>query len=278
MSVITLFGDESGTMPQKGNDEPFVCATVSVLGTFTSNDEPNNRPLWLIDALKKNDGIPYVTLVKPTSGYGNQLEAKVSKMDTMRRASNLAHGVTDATGYEVIELRNYVWIMCMSQAIVRTIGKPAFRSTIDAIRIVLDLKSFKKKGVELETFRKAVGKIPTRYREIIDELIPKIPARRAELLAARGNMKATEKDLELVFKDETTQNSADLLGLDAAHYLSKHTRNAILGRKPKNFLDMMKSNGYEDFVVDCTDKVVDTLNPISIASWRQNTGLPEPLK
>ena len=148
MSTLFIFGDESGTMPLKDSDKPFVTATISVLDQRPELIEGSNNNKKLVEILKHIKATPTAMVVKPYPGYSKAIKEKYNKLNTMARATRLLTGAnadyldqkTLTTG---LDSRNSIWCQAMFTAIGRAILNTVNTSAICTVRIILDQKTMR---------------------------------------------------------------------------------------------------------------------------------------
>ena len=142
MSELTIFGDESGTMPAEDGDPPFCAATLATVNEPPKLSQRSGHRRDVLQACVEWNSVPQVVGICPRPGYGERLRSKTSKMSTMARASRLmtgSHAYLPDQGYNP---RNLVWVRCMSLCLVRAVLRATDTQTIENVRVVLDRKTF----------------------------------------------------------------------------------------------------------------------------------------
>jgi len=113
---LTLYCDESGTMPKHDYDGPFVCAAVGVLGNLNWPKAVPGGLKWLANQLDLPNVFPSVAYVVPRDGYARRLAERHS---TSQRMALYTREITGANSAYLTEkgvpLGNYVWGHVMIQ-------------------------------------------------------------------------------------------------------------------------------------------------------------------
>ena len=139
MAVLYMYADESGTMPQRDTDTPFVTAIVSFFGDQSDLMHATGHRSEIISKLLSSNAIPFVAFVKPFPGYESCINLKLSKMNIMARVTRLlTRANTQYLDEHGIGLRNYIWIYTMQQAIGNIVRVAMRNHSIDALQILMD--------------------------------------------------------------------------------------------------------------------------------------------
>ena len=274
MATIHIFGDESGTMPIRDNDNPFVAATVAVLDrtlTLVPGSDNDNK---LVEIFKELNVIPFAAVVKPYPGYSKAVRAKHDKMQVMARATRLVTGakaqyldqktLTDGFG-----IRNTVWCHAMLQAIAHTVLHTVFTSTINAVRIILDEKTMRP-AMRLLFKEMILQRIGAGMSQFLTTLLPLKPSvvglwkRRVQFSAETTSFNWSDDSEE--FREE--------FGLRLADRFSRKIYQAR-AMNQAGIEDAFRDAGFDDFVVDISE-VVTCLDQRVIENFKRKTGLPEP--
>jgi len=274
LATIHIFGDESGTMPIRDNDNPFVAATVAVLDrtlTLVPGSDNDNK---LVEIFKELNVIPFAAVVKPYPGYSKAVRAKHDKMQVMARATRLVTGakaqyldqktLTDGFG-----IRNTVWCHAMLQAIAHTVLHTVFTSTINAVRIILDEKTMRP-AMRLLFKEMILQRIGAGMSQFLTTLLPLKPSvvglwkRRVQFSAETTSFNWSDDSEE--FREE--------FGLRLADRFSRKIYQAR-AMNQAGIEDAFRDAGFDDFVVDISE-VVTCLDQRVIENFKRKTGLPEP--
>ena len=140
MTRVTIFGDESGTMPVADGDGPFCTAAIATLGPPPVLNDRSGHRIDVFLACTTALCVPQVAFVRPSQGYGQQLRAKTSKMSTMARASRLVTGSHEYVPDRGYSARNLVWIRSMAIGLARVVVRMTDPQSIDSVVVALDRK------------------------------------------------------------------------------------------------------------------------------------------
>jgi len=77
MSILLIYGDESGGIPTHDDDLPFCVASLGVVGDHPSLRSPIDRRGLLVEQIVKHRAIPFVAFINPSTGYGDVLSKKM---------------------------------------------------------------------------------------------------------------------------------------------------------------------------------------------------------
>jgi hypothetical protein len=270
MTTLSIFGDESGTLPLHEEDGAFVCATVATQGRPRRLEERSKNYRWLIEKLQQYSAHPFVAYIRPLPGYGLAVKSKLEKMDTMARSKKLLTGKHTYLPLGGIRFRNFVWMHCMLQAITQSFLSGLFRGSIDALEIVLDQKT-----------------LAPENRQLLIDLLRRSPALAQETLIRRlmldadavegylSNIKVDPSRISVSWSDDPGASGAQA-GLQLAHYLAWHYRRDLEGLNKTHLEDELVNAGFRRFARDITEFVITPINRRSIENWKLATGLPEP--
>jgi len=271
MSTLKIYGDEAGTMPLDDGGDVFTAACLSFRDEAPPLDRFRGTLDWLVEYVRACGAVPMVCFVRPRSGYGDAVKAKVSKTDTMARATRLLTGA-NASYLPVrgIGDRNWVWTECMFQAIGCSIFAGLARWKIEAVNIVLDEKSF-----------------PSDYRTTIRTRLPLLRGLLEQQVKAFGSANPaagqlmlrrfafSDTDITLQWSDESgARSSSD--GLRLADLLASSCRQALMKPEARIAVPELMAAVGEDYLIDVTDVLMRPVSAANIETWRRNTGLPEP--
>jgi hypothetical protein len=166
---LYVFGDEFGTMPTQDGKQPFVAATLAVLGELPAMPKYSGTRPWLLRQFRQLNVMPHVAFVMPAAGYAARLHSKFDKMNVMARTRRLLDGANAKyLNEDGLNPRNFVWIHCMQQALVAATAKTVLLGPIDGILIHLDQKSMK--AGERALFAKCISRTVTNLREELQKL------------------------------------------------------------------------------------------------------------
>lgn len=270
MGTYYLYADESGTMPAKETDGPFVGAIVGARSPITLRRDPRWNQQLLIDAIKAADASPWLCEVVPAPGYGEAVSTKYSQMNTMARARRLVTGRHEYFPDGGFSPANLIWGHCLTQTISPLLVSEIFRAPVTAVEVVFDQKTLA--TGERSMFVDKCGDLPERLREILvrgRELAP------AKMDLGLANLQFTRATLRIRWSDDPTVQGAEH-GLRLAHWLAKHHLRHL--RKPQrpSIHDLMAAAGWKDRVTDVTQFVTMPPPEESLAVWKRDTGLPVP--
>lgn len=270
MDTYYLFVDESGTMPVRDSDGPFVGAAVGSRSPITLSRDPRWNQQFLVNALTAAQASPWLCQVVPIEGYGEAVTRKYSQMNTMARARRLVTGRHEYFPDGGYSTGNLVWGHCLGQTIGPLLNAEVFRAPLTAVEIVFDRKTFTP-GVRrmiVDTCRE----IPQRLREILNRNRDMAPEKMDLALA---NLQFTGQTVTVRWSDDPVTVAVHG-GLRLAHWLAKHHLRHL--RKPQrpSIHDLLAAAGWKDRITDVTEFVTMPLPEESLEAWRRDTGLPVP--
>jgi hypothetical protein len=266
MSSLSIFCDESGTMPVDDAEGVFC---VAVLTTQTSAIRIEERSGHIEDIgvkLKELECLPQVVFVKPRDGYSNLLRSKMSKMNTMARASRLVTGSHEYLPGSAHNSRNLIWIRCMALCVVRAVIRRAELSPINSVRVILDEKTLPQPSRRM---------FEDRVRCLRDDILgPNADAAsegRSDSAVVR-NIRFARDQVSITWSSPDTDD-----GLYLAHRLSGLAKTAI---EKSTQSDCARVLGMEqgNLFYDSTSDVIRPVSKRSVERWKLRTGLPEPLE
>lgn len=271
MTTIYVYGDESGTMPKRDADEPFVGATVAFLGEDPTEIPEGSGARWLASAIKELGGIAFFGYVQPRPGYEAALATRHSKMDTMARMQRLITGDnSEFIPERGLSLRNNIWGMCMSQAVAQIFAGALHRGTVDTVRILLDQKTLAEQ--DRNRFRSFIPWEGERFRTVLRGLPPEYQ-NHARVLEKRIGV--TSETISVHWSDEPGANDA-APGLRLADHLAGLARQAIIDPSSSDLRAAFADEECQLHEMDLTDIVSRPLDKRVVETWRKKTGLPEP--
>jgi hypothetical protein len=271
MAILRIYGDEAGTMPQSDNGDIFVAATVSVFGAPPIITEPDGHIPWFLNKLKDFKALPYVSYIKPVTGYGNDIKRKIEKMNVMARMTRLITGANRSyLTQEGVPLRNYVWLYCMKIAIGQALVGSIFRGEVEKIEVVLDQKTMATPTRTL--FKNQVQITDHQLAGVLDQAKLIYPHQKISSIEAR--LRTVHNSISLLWSDEDT-TSISKGGLHLAHYLASHFRKGLLGSDIPTIQKLLIDEGFNNIDLNITDQIT-SIDQRAINNWEKNTGLKEP--
>ena len=271
MAAIFIYGDESGTMPIKQSDGPFVACCVATLNEIPAFDASDGKISWIFESLKEYDAIPHFSYVVPGIEFDDRFKSRMSKMNTMARMTRLMNGMNKQYLTEDgFCPRNYVWIRSMSTSIGQVLVEKILRHRIDAINILLDQKSFAIPNRHLFTKQIAdIEKPLIRTLQRVRAVNPAAIQRVSRNVKFAGNITIEWSDSPSV--------SASTGGLFLADKLAgKFLRGLKSGQLASSpLVRKLGEYGFKDYSKDITKEFLE-LNKDAVEDWKRNTGLPEP--
>lgn len=271
MSILKIYGDESGTMPVKDNDQLFVTATISTFNDKVIFERKSGHRDWLVKQIKTLNAIPFITYIKPFKGYGLLLKAKMDKLNTMARATRLITGKNKKyLTNNGIPIRNYIWTHCMIQSISQLIIKNIFTYEVKKIHIFLDEKTMSPPSRLL--FIKEIKEI----RQYILNTLNKIKVFNNKFVDYLENNIAFDSENIIIKWSDEIEDTNTIAGLTLAHYLASHFYKDMIKKNGPKIIQLLNKNKYDDFVFDITNIFLKSLNEETINLWKKNTGLREP--
>jgi hypothetical protein len=266
MSSLSIFCDESGTMPV---DDAHGVFCVAVLATQTSAIKLEERSGHIKDisaTLKELKCLPQVVFVKPRDGYGDLLRSKMSKMNTMARASRLVTGSHAYLPGSTYNSRNLIWIRCMAICVVRAVVRRAELSPISSVRVILDEKTLPQPSKRM---------FEDRVRCLRDDILgPNVDVAsegRSDSAVLR-NIRFARDQVDIYWSSPDTDD-----GLYLADRLSRFASNAIAKSTQPDFARALGME-QEELFYDSTPDVIRAISKRSVVRWKRRTGLPEPIE
>jgi len=270
MAILRIYGDEAGTMPIDDNGGIFVTATVSILGDAPIITNKNGHKKVLVKKIRDLNAIPQVIFIDPKAGYGDALRKKFNKMNIMARTTRLMTGTNKQylTKYG-IQLRNHIWVFCMSQVIGKAVVSAANREKIDKVEIVLDQKTMAlpTKRMFKDLMAKLSNQLLRAIKGVKQQYVDEV-----KLYKMRINF--SRETISLCMRDETSACGSGC-GLQLAHYLASHFCDDIKNRK-FTMKNLFSEEGFSSIDTDVTNKLLAPINRKNIENWEKNTGLREP--
>lgn len=250
MSRVTIFGDESGTMPEDDGDRPFCVAALATVAQPPLVQARSGHRGDVLRACASVGCVPQVVYVRATPGYGRKLRAKTSKMSTMARASRLMTGSHEYFPDQGYSSRNMVWIRSVALCVARAVMRVLNPDTIEEVEVVLDRKTMTGRERALFTDR-----LSSQSRDIF-----------------RDSQKTYE--VQIRWSDDPDASPFQS-GLFLAHHVSRLARRA-LEAGTEEVLAQDLGLGQLEVFYDATHDVIAPLPRWSIEKWKKRTGLPEP--
>jgi hypothetical protein len=271
MSVLMIFGDEAGTMPEEDDGDVFTAATVATLVKIPMINQPSGKVGWLVEQFKAFGAIPHVAFVKPKLGYGKAIKERQQKMNTMARITRLMTGTNrDFLTRDGMPLRNYIWLYCMGQSIAQAVVSAVIRTEIHRIEIILEQKTM---AVPTRTlFESQLPGISNLLLSVLKKA-HEVDSSRAALYESR--IKFSSDSISLCWSDQTCASGSEG-GLCLAHYLASLYRRGLVRSGEPRIKTLLREEGFTGVEMDITDKLISPLNRKSIQKWEKNTGLREP--
>ena len=242
---------------------------VAVLTTQTSVIRLEERSGHLKDIalkLKELKCLPQVVFVKPRDGYGDLLRSKMSKMNTMARASRLITGSHEYLPRSAHNSRNLIWIRCMAICVVRAVVKRAELGPISSVRVILDEKTLPQ-----PSRRMFEDRVYCLRDDILGSNVGAASEGRSDSAVVR-NIQFARDQVSITWSSPDTDD-----GLYLADRLSGLAKTAI---EKSTQLDCAQALGMEqgDLFYDSTPDVIRAVPKRLIERWKRRTGLPEPLE
>ena len=250
MSRVTIFGDESGTMPADDSDAPFCIAALATLGQLPTLKVRSGHRRDILRACVAVGGVWQIVFVRASPGYGQELRAKTSKMSTMARASRLVTGAHEYLPDRGYGARNMIWIRSMAVGMARVAVKAVSPEAIREVIVALDRKT-----------------IASRERALFTD---RLRSQSRDILGKSSNTYEVK-----VYWSDAADASLFQDGLFLAHHLSRLAREALEAGSEEALAPELGVPP-SDMFYDATSDVVAPLPRWSIENWKRRTGLPEP--
>jgi len=253
------------------SDGVFVAATVATIDGIPVVDGRDGHRPWLVNRLVDASALPFVVYVKPWPGYGEAIRAKMSKMNTMARATRLVTGANKRyLSEEGIQARNFIWARVVDQSIGGAILRGTLKTRIERIIIFLDQKAL---GRPMKEF--LFDRIADQRRLLLNTLGTARQLNPAQVQRLESQVAFSRDSVSTHFSDEPEARTAEG-GLLLAHYLAKHSHRYLSKGKSPSIFELLSDKGFRDFHLDITQFVVRSISAEAIQEWERKTGLREP--
>lgn len=261
-------------MPTDDHHHPFCAAAIATFDAPPALKNGSGHKNDLAEVFGKFKCAPQVVFVRPGRGYGDLLQRKTSKLNTMARATRLITGSNDYFPDHGHNMRNMVWIRCMAVCLARAVVLTAktepeqIREVTEAI-VILDRKTMTKPSRQLFTDR-------------VCSLAEDISSPRNAVVSDKSSADIRElirfgRDDVSVFWSDEIPPSESQDGLFLAHRLSG-LANTALSSATEAHLAQDLSMEFADLFYDATPDVVRPISKTAVDRWKKRTGLPEPLE
>jgi hypothetical protein len=242
---------------------------VAVLTTQTSAIRLEERSGHIKDIavkLKELECLPQVVFVKPRDGYGDLLRSKMSKMNTMARASRLITGSHEYLPGSAHNSRNLIWIRCMAICVMRAVVRQAELGPISSVRVILDEKTLPQ-----PSRRMFEDRVCCLRDNILGPNADAASQGRSDIAVVR-NIRFARDQVSITWSSPDTDD-----GVYLADRLSGFAKTAI---EKSTQPDFARALGMEqgDLFYDSTPDVIGAVSKSSVEHWKRRTGLPEPLE
>jgi hypothetical protein len=264
MSSLSIFCDESGTMPVDDVTSTFCVAVFATQASAIRLEERSGHIENIAVKLKELEVLPQVVFVKPRDGYGDLLRSKMSKMNTMARASRLITGSHEYLPGSAYNIRNLIWIRCMAICVVRTVVRRAELGPVTSVRVILDEKTLPQPSKRM--FEDRVCRLRD---DILGPGADAASGGQSDSAVPR-NIRFTRDQVSITWSSPDTDD-----GLYLADRLSHRAKAAI---EKSTQPDFARALGIEqgDLFYDATPDVIRSISKRTIERWKRRTGLPEP--
>lgn len=272
MNTLWVYIDESGDIPLEDEDGPFVVASVSIFGNFPAISNRVGRVDWIVEKIQEYQAIPFIVEIIPETGFSQAIKLKMSKLDTMARATKIVEGHHKYISQYGFVPRNIIWCQCIVQSVANAMVKCINIGNVEKINIVVDEMAL------------ADG-----TRILIEDVIKeRLPISLSKVLreeaALYGNKVRTfmrnsrfEENIQLEFgRAESEEQHTD--GLYLAHYLASLYRKQRAKKHKLTIKLQLEKYGHQNFIKNYTNILIGSIADESINKWERNTGLPEPRK
>lgn len=234
-------------MPCGDSDRPFCAAVLAAVGGPPALTSRSGKRRHVIQACLALGLAPQIVHVSPKPGYGQRLSSKMSKINTMARASRLTtgdHAYLPERGYSA---RNLLWIRCMAVCLVRA----ALRTgAINSVARVRDRKSLSERERAMFSDR-----VASQSQDVFSQ-----SSRRYDVVALWSD-------------DPEAEPFGD--GLFLVHHLSRLAWRALQSGTEAALAEQLGVPS-SDLFYDATSDVLAPLPRWSVEKWKRRTGLPEP--
>lgn len=272
MNTLWVYIDESGDIPLEDEDGPFVVASVSIFGNPPAIADKVGRVDWLVEKIQELQAIPFIVEIVPEAGFGQAIKSKMSKLDTMARATKLVTGNHKYISQYGFVPRNIIWCQCVVQSVANAMVKCINRGSVDKINIVVDEMALAD-GMRIllkDTIKK---RLPMSLSNVLREAA-ELYVDKVRTFIANSRF---EKNIQLEFgRAESKEQTTD--GLHLAHYLASLYRKQRAKNHALSIKLQLEKYGHQNFIKNQTNILIEPIASESINTWKRNTGLPEPRK
>ena len=266
MSSLSIFCDESGTMPVDDADGVFCVAVLTAQTSAIRLEERSGHIENIAVKLKELNLLPQVVFVKPRDGYGDLLRSKMSKMNTAARASKLVTGSHEYLTESTYNSRNLIWIRCMAICVVRAVVRRAELGPISSVQVILDEKTLPQ-----PSRRMFEDRVCCLRDDILGTNADAVSEGRSDSAVLR-NIRFARDQVSITWSSPDTDD-----GLYLAHRLSRSAKTAIAKSTQPGFARTLGMEENELFY-DSTPDVIRPVSKRTVERWKLRTGLPEPLE
>lgn len=253
-------------MPVDDADGVFCVAVLTTQISAIRLEERRGHIDDIAVSLNELKCLPQVVFVKPRDGYGDLLRSKMSKMNTMARASRLVTGSHEYLPGSAYNSRNLIWIRCMAICVVRAVVRRAELGPISSVRVISDEKTLPQPSRRM---------FEDRVRCLRDDILgPNADAAsegRSDSAVLR-NIRFARDQVSITWSSPDTDD-----GLYLAHRLSRLAKTTIEKSTQPDFARALGME-QEDLFYDSTPDLIRAVSKRSVESWKRRTGLPEPLE
>jgi hypothetical protein len=258
VTALKVFVDESGVMPARDTDPPFVVVAITLLGTFQATDIVAEDVDNVVSHIKSADAIVCATLVSPFPGFTDQLAAKITMMNGLGRR-RLALDGANARYFSKRGLnpRNTVWMNAVSGAVGYGVARILAESEVKKVDVYVDRKTLKPTDAAL--MERSIERIP---RLVASLAVPAMQAgfRRQGLMVSQGGRSTVARLRWSNSRASHTEKPGLLLADALAYQIREHALTSKL-EDLANRLGFLAADG---FVRDVTNMLIQPVSPIAV--------------
>ncbi len=260
MSTLRIYADEAGTMPLKDDDQVFVVAAVSLIGSHPDAEAHVGRAEWVHSRLKHIKATPHCCYVQPGPGYAELISSKFEKMDLMARTTCLLNGAN--TEYLPsrggLPFRNTIWVQGMQSMLQGPLLDAVMCGPITSVDLYLDQKTMASETRAL--FQAQLDNLKSDLLDAVHTLARLSPRRAKDIIA-----NTRFDSINIHWSDDIETTDCDH-GLKLAHYVASLTYQDLLtGRQ--TFTKLIEGDGHQRFMRNITPLLTRPLHDDTIRAW-----------
>lgn len=272
---LSLFADESGTMPKRDGDELFVGAAFAIPESSDVDKLPRKRSNldWTLRLLRQLGARPACLYLRPYPGFGDAVDRRYDLLSAMALVARQRTGVNAMfVGPEGVPTANTVWSVPVNSAVMLAVQDSFhfYDPPPSSVSVYFDAKTLSKESRALVEYK--TRNIGASIRDSASKVLQRGDADDYPGFHAMAANALTPDTISIEWEHDSGF-SGPPGGMHLVDSLASGARRALLDEGSAPLIARFEKEDYHGVILNVTPMVTERPNGPHIDEWEREHGL-----